>query len=90
MATEGFSEEHLKSRSHPSYVLHAVTVRELEASEKYEVVVTNFIGVFQRYLEEKKSAGFDLAHLKPPHINASDEAIESLLGLRNEGAGLGR
>ncbi len=52
--------------------------------------MTNFIGVFQHYFEEKKSAGFDLAHLKPPHTNASDEAIESLLGLPNEAAGLGR
>lgn len=38
-------------------------------------------GSFQRYYEEKKTAGFDLAHLKPPHMNASDDIIESLLRL---------
>jgi len=37
-------------------------------------------GSFRRYLEEKKRAGFDLAHLKPPHMNASEDAVESLLG----------
>ena len=40
-------------------------------------------GSFQRYYEEKKSAGYDLAHLKPPHMNASDDVIESLLHLGN-------
>ncbi len=38
-------------------------------------------GSFQRYLEEKMEAGFDLAHLKPPHMNASNDVIESLLRL---------
>lgn len=38
-------------------------------------------GSFRRYYEEKKAAGFDLAHLKPPHMNASDEVVEFLLHL---------
>jgi hypothetical protein len=41
-------------------------------------------GSFQRYLETKKKAGFDLAHLKPPHMNASDKVIETLLQLVHE------
>jgi len=36
-------------------------------------------GTFQRYLEEKQRAGADLAHLKPPHMNASDNLIEELI-----------
>ena len=47
-------------------------------------------GSFQRYFEQKRSAGFDLAHLKPPHMNASDEVIESLLRLADSGSYPGR
>jgi len=38
-------------------------------------------GTFDRYYQEKVSEGADMAHLKPPHINASDEEIERLLRL---------
>jgi hypothetical protein len=36
-------------------------------------------GTFRRYYEERQAAGADLAHLKPPHINASDTIVENLL-----------
>jgi hypothetical protein len=36
-------------------------------------------GSFQRYYEERKKGGADLAHLKPPHMNASDTIIQDLL-----------
>jgi len=38
-------------------------------------------GSFQRYYEEKHRAGADLAHLKPPHINAPDSVINTLLSI---------
>lgn len=38
-------------------------------------------GSFQRYYEEKHKAGADLAHLKPPPINASNEVIKTLLSV---------
>jgi phenylacetate-coenzyme A ligase PaaK-like adenylate-forming protein len=38
-------------------------------------------GSFQQYYDTKKAAGADLAHLKPPHMNASDIMIEDLLVL---------
>ena len=38
-------------------------------------------GTFQAYMLEKQSAGADLAHLKPPHMNASDEELKLLLRL---------
>jgi hypothetical protein len=38
-------------------------------------------GTFERYYFEKQAAGLDLAHLKPPHINALDSDIETLLRL---------
>ena len=43
-------------------------------------IVTLSPGSFQRYYEKKRKEGADLAHLKPPHINANDEAIKTLLG----------
>ncbi|MCX5999088.1 MAG: GH3 auxin-responsive promoter family protein, partial [Chloroflexi bacterium] len=36
-------------------------------------------GSFQRYYEEQRRTGADLAHLKPPHMNATDAAIRQLL-----------
>jgi len=48
-------------------------------------------GSFQRFLQEKKEAGFDLAHLKPPHMNASEDVLESLLNQDSrEGSDPGR
>ena len=36
-------------------------------------------GAFQRYMADRRAAGAELAHLKPPHINPSDEIIDRLL-----------
>ena len=42
-------------------------------------VTTLSEGSFKRYYQEKRKAGADLAHLKPPHMNAPDAAIRELL-----------
>ena len=39
-------------------------------------------GSFRRYAARQRAEGADLAHLKPPHINPSDDAIEALLNGR--------
>lgn len=36
------------------------------------------IGSFDRYLQEKQKAGYDLAHLKPRHTNVPDDVIRDL------------
>ncbi|MBA7653801.1 hypothetical protein ES703_61662 [subsurface metagenome] len=44
-------------------------------------------GTFQRYTEEKRKKGANLAHLKPTHVNPSEVVIQRLLRLsevRNE------
>jgi hypothetical protein len=41
-------------------------------------------GTFQRYLEEKQRSGVDLAHLKPPHMNATDTHIRELTRLSSK------
>ena len=41
-------------------------------------------GAYRRFMAEKSAAGADLAHLKPPHMNASDQDIEMLLRCHEE------
>ncbi|MBN1242343.1 MAG: GH3 auxin-responsive promoter family protein [Spirochaetales bacterium] len=36
-------------------------------------------GTFARYFAERQAAGADLAHTKPPHVNAPDRVVESLV-----------
>jgi hypothetical protein len=38
-------------------------------------------GTFLRYMRERQAAGADLAHLKPPHMNAPDAVMADLLRL---------
>lgn len=38
-------------------------------------------GTFQRFYQERQREGADLAHLKPPRMNASDEVIQTLINL---------
>lgn len=42
-------------------------------------------GSFQKYYEKRKASGADLAHLKPPHMNASDTIIQDLLAQTQDG-----
>lgn len=44
-------------------------------------------GTFQRFMQERQAAGADLAHLKPPHMNASDAVIADLRRLSVAQAG---
>lgn len=41
-------------------------------------------GTFDRYIQEKRREGADLAHLKPPHINPPETVIQRLLLLSKE------
>ncbi|MFC1893355.1 GH3 auxin-responsive promoter family protein [Chloroflexota bacterium] len=36
-------------------------------------------GAFQAYISKQRAAGADLAHLKPPHVNPPEAAIDTLL-----------
>jgi len=38
-------------------------------------------GAFNRYMQQRRDEGADIAHLKPPHMNPKDRVIESLLGV---------
>jgi hypothetical protein len=41
-------------------------------------------GTFQRYYDQKRKEGADLAHLKPLHVNAPETAIQQLLQLSQQ------
>jgi hypothetical protein len=41
-------------------------------------------GAFARYTAQRQAEGADLAHLKPPHLNASDKILALLLGKPEE------
>lgn len=41
-------------------------------------------GTFLKYMQDRQQAGADLAHLKPPHMQASEEIIERLLRIGQE------
>jgi len=53
--------------------------RMLEIQPLKAIVLSR--GTFQRFYQEKQADGLDLAHLKPPHMNASDTMINDLLRL---------
>ena len=36
-------------------------------------------GTFTRYIEQRRTEGADLAHLKPPHVNPSEETLTLLV-----------
>jgi len=38
-------------------------------------------GTFARYLQERQAAGFDLAHLKPVHMNPKSEVISRIVAM---------
>jgi len=39
------------------------------------------VGAFRNYYETRQRDGADLAHLKPPHMNPPDSALNLLTGL---------
>jgi hypothetical protein len=65
-------DEHLK--------LIDIDYRDLESYLGLQPVRVTLLpkGTFMRYTEEKRRAGADLAHLKPPHVNASEETLNLL------------
>lgn len=53
-------------------------LREMTGTEPLVVTLLDK-GAFAQYQEKKRAAGYDLAHLKPPHMCASDSVMKDLL-----------
>lgn len=82
----------LKEQGQPSDIAHLIDERLMAADIDYRdigqylelqpVKVTLLPpGTFERYYQQKVKEGADLAHLKPPHMNAADAVIQRLLQL---------
>jgi hypothetical protein len=80
---EDLDSDNVEERIHKELVTAYTDYRDLE--EMLEIkplrVVILARGSFQEYYQEKRRAGADLSHLKPPHMNVSDEALEDLMRL---------
>ena len=57
--------------------------RDLEEMLEFDPLDVTLLpaGSFARYYEARQRAGADLAHLKPPHMCASDDVMNKLLGV---------
>jgi hypothetical protein len=63
-----------------------VDYRDIDSQLELQPVKVTLLskGTFDRYYLEKVKEGADLAHLKPPHMNAPKEAIQQLLMLSEQ------
>jgi hypothetical protein len=52
-------------------------LRKLTEADPLRVTILEK-GSFERYQRRKQARGFDIAHLKPPHMNARDEILDDL------------
>ncbi len=72
--------DHIAERVHESLKALDGPYRDLEEITGLKPLQVSLFskGTFRRYYEERQAAGADLAHLKPPHVNASEAVIEGL------------
>jgi hypothetical protein len=60
-------------------VFYAEAIQEMETNPIRVVLLAP--GSFDHYYAQRRLEGTDMAHLKPPHMNASDQSISELLKL---------
>jgi len=65
-------EENLK-KSHPDFA----DMESILGSNNFRLSLLPF-GAFDNFMQSAKAAGADLAHLKPPHMQAKDHILEKL------------
>jgi hypothetical protein len=72
--------DHIAERVHESLKALDTPYRDLEEITGLKPLQVSLLskGTFRRYYEERQAAGADLAHLKPPHVNAPEAVIEGL------------
>jgi hypothetical protein len=79
---EGVSEEELTSALQEALKVLNPVYADLEHffGQKPLKVTLLPINAFSQYMENRRAAGADLAHIKPPHMNPRDTVMEILLG----------
>jgi hypothetical protein len=80
-SANGYKTEEVKSALHTKLKEEDVGYADLENMLGiYPLQVTMLEkGAYKNYMETKRQAGADLAHLKPPSVNAKDEELRLLI-----------
>jgi hypothetical protein len=75
------NKKDLENRLHRELISVSRNYKDMDEMLGLSPMVVTLLsgGSFQRYYNQKKESGADLAHLKPPHVNAPDSAIHTLL-----------
>ena len=83
---DDINEESVRNRLHEQLAALDPFYNDLDTMLKLIPLRVTLLshGAFERYLNEKRAAGYDLAHLKPRHMNATDEMINDLLRVSKE------
>ncbi|MBN1856028.1 MAG: GH3 auxin-responsive promoter family protein [Dehalococcoidia bacterium] len=77
---DGASSERVAELMDQNLKLIDVDYRDLESYLGLNPVKVTLLppGTFDRYTDRQRAAGADLAHLKPPHVNASQDTVRAL------------
>jgi hypothetical protein len=76
-------EEKVQEKIRQSFSTRFSDYNDMKEILNVEPVAVSLLpgGSFDAYIKSKVKAGADLAHLKPPHMNPSDETLKTLLTL---------
>jgi hypothetical protein len=80
-----YTSENVAEAIHRELIKLDREYRDLQEMLEYRPLEVSLLstGSFQRYYSDRQAADAELAHLKPPHINPSDEALERLLSMNS-------
>jgi len=86
LATEYPHREQLEARLHEALKLLDQDYANLEAMLDMRPLRLCFLrtGTFARYSQMREAEGADFAHVKPPHMQPSDEIVDTVLRLSQE------
>jgi hypothetical protein len=77
---QGFTEEETKEKIDNELLINVSDYYDLKSMLKQDPLRVSMLpqGAFSSYMKAQQDAGADLAHVKPPHMQPSDEIMERL------------
>jgi len=84
--TESIPEEKVQEMVRKSFSMQFSDYDDMKDILKHEPLIVSLLarGSFDAYMKAKVKAGADLAHLKPPHMNPTEETLKNLLTVTKE------
>jgi hypothetical protein len=75
-----YGEEEIEDAIHEQLKILNEDYQDLEKFFGFKPLKVTLLpeGAFMEYIAQKRAAGADLAHIKPPHMNPSDSILETL------------